>query len=305
MSEDSWDHARLIPTSGINGTDAQEHCATSALLAVLVGVPEFGRALIQPLGAPDGPIEAFIQVPLRLGDRKSFAGLIRVNDGQRTWTALVEARTGSTCLDVIQVEMFLDVAQEQGFAAVLTISNEATGASRELRSVGLHHYSWGHVLAEAVRLREQFGEEQDQGWVLGELMRYLEHPRSGAISGAMESEDVGSSQIVRGVEITSQEVVVAAMPEQREPVLDIDLREPQTTVLRTVLIPEPAIRMPPTLPSRREVRLVRQLGATTGEQTSARNDAGWYQDPEDDGLLRWWDGVSWSEWTYPVQPALA
>ena len=69
--------------------------------------------------------------------------------------------------------------------------------------------------------------------------------------------------------------------------------------------PFPAVRMPPKLPSRREVRLVRQLGANAGERASAGNDAGWYQDPEDAGQLRWWDGVGWSERTYPSQPALA
>ena len=36
MSEESWNLARLIPTSGINGAQEQERRATSALLAVLM-----------------------------------------------------------------------------------------------------------------------------------------------------------------------------------------------------------------------------------------------------------------------------
>jgi hypothetical protein len=52
MSEDAWLVARLIPTSGIAGADEQERRATSALLAVMCVVREFGRALTQPLGAP-------------------------------------------------------------------------------------------------------------------------------------------------------------------------------------------------------------------------------------------------------------
>jgi hypothetical protein len=49
MSEESWNLARLIPTSGINGAQEQERRATSALLAVLMSVKEFGRAITQPL----------------------------------------------------------------------------------------------------------------------------------------------------------------------------------------------------------------------------------------------------------------
>ncbi len=45
---DTWQEARLIPTSGINGGEEQERRATSALLAVMGSVKEFGRALTQP-----------------------------------------------------------------------------------------------------------------------------------------------------------------------------------------------------------------------------------------------------------------
>jgi hypothetical protein len=84
MSEDSWLAARLIPTSGINGADEQERRATSALLAVMSAVREFGRSLTQPLGAPAGPVQTFIEVPFKYGDKQCFPdGLIRVSRGQR------------------------------------------------------------------------------------------------------------------------------------------------------------------------------------------------------------------------------
>ena len=56
MAEETWHEARLIPTSGISGADEQERRATSALLAVLTAVREFGRSLLQPLGAPAGNV---------------------------------------------------------------------------------------------------------------------------------------------------------------------------------------------------------------------------------------------------------
>ena len=198
MSEDSWLTARLIPTSGINGAAEQERRATSALLAVMSSVREFGRALTQPLGAPAGSLQAYVEVPFECGDRKCFPdGLIRVVRGQRQWTALVEVKTSDNTLKAEQIERYLDVAREQGFDALITISNEIPPIpgqhptpvdKRKLKKVALHHLPWTEVLTAAVMQKEYRGvADPDQAWILGELIRYLEHPRS----GAMEFSDMG------------------------------------------------------------------------------------------------------------------
>jgi hypothetical protein len=69
VSQETWLAARLIPTSGINGAAEQERRATSALLAVVCAVREFGRALTQPLGAPAGAVQTYIEVPFKLASR--------------------------------------------------------------------------------------------------------------------------------------------------------------------------------------------------------------------------------------------
>ncbi|WP_199521661.1 hypothetical protein [Jiangella anatolica] len=202
MTEETWHEARLIPTSGINGAEEQERRATSALLAVMTAVREFGRALTKPFGAPAGNVETYIEVPFVLGERKLFPdGLVRVSRGQRSWTALVEVKTGSNELVPEQLENYLDIAREQGFDAVLTISNEIPASSgqhptkvdkRKLRKVAMHHLSWTNVLTEAVMQKEFRGiADPDQAWILGELIRYLEHPRS----GALEFDDMGESWV--------------------------------------------------------------------------------------------------------------
>lgn len=202
MGEESWHEARLIPTSGINGAEEQERRATSALLAVMTAVREFGRALTKPLGAPAGTLETYIEVPFLLGERKLYPdGLIRISRGQKSWTALVEVKTGSNELASEQLENYLDIAREQGFDAVLTISNQIPPVpgqhptkvdKRKLRKVALHHMSWTKVLTEAVMQKEFRGiADPDQAWVLGELIRYLEHPRS----GALEFDDMGEAWV--------------------------------------------------------------------------------------------------------------
>ncbi len=63
---------------------------------------------------------------------------------------------------------------------------------RKLRKVALHHWSWSQVLSEAVMQKEHRGvADPDQAWILGELIRYLEHPRS----GALEFEDMGQAWV--------------------------------------------------------------------------------------------------------------
>jgi hypothetical protein len=57
----------------------------------------------------------------------------------------------------------------------------------------LHHSSWTYLLSTAVMQKEHRGvSDPEQAWILGELIRYLEHPRS----GAMELEDMGQHWVL-------------------------------------------------------------------------------------------------------------
>ena len=189
----SWESARLIPVSGIRNAEEQERRATSALLAVLSAVDELGLALARPYGAPKGRLQAYIEVPFELADGRSARpdGLIQTTRGKRSWTALIEVKTGSNELDRDQIETYLDLAKEQGFDCVITISNQIARIpgehpvhvdKRKLRKVALHHLSWSRVLTEAVLQKSHRGvADTDQSWILGELIRYLEHPNAGAV----------------------------------------------------------------------------------------------------------------------------
>jgi hypothetical protein len=202
MTEETWHQARLIPTSGISGAEEQERRATSAVLAVMGAVREFSKALLGPLGAPSGTVETYIEVPFVFGEKRCYPdGLIRVRRGGKSWTALVEVKTGRNELQTEQLETYLDIAREQGFNALITISNEIPAIDsqhptkvdkRKLRKVDLHHWSWTYILTTAVMQKEHRGvSDPEQAWILGELIRYLEHPRS----GAMELEDMGSNWV--------------------------------------------------------------------------------------------------------------
>ena len=140
-------------------------------------------------------------MPFDLVGRRVFPdGLIRVKRGSKSWTALVEVKTGSNNLQTEQLESYLDVAREHGFDALITISNELPPSAgvhptpvdrRKLKKVALHHWSWTEVLTQAVMQREFKVADVDESWILGELIRYLEHPKSGALS----FDDMGPSWV--------------------------------------------------------------------------------------------------------------
>lgn len=144
-------------------------------------------------------------------------GLVVVAYGKAAWSALVEVKTGSDELTSEQIDNYWDVAREQGHDHVITISNEiAPNADthptpglkvRSNSKVGITHISWTALLTTAITLKQHKGiEDPEQAFLLSELIRYLEHPASGALS----FDDMGQHwthvrEIVRNVGATPRD----------------------------------------------------------------------------------------------------
>ncbi|MBK8294072.1 MAG: hypothetical protein IPK93_04565 [Solirubrobacterales bacterium] len=189
---DEWQSARLLPTVGLRNQEEKEQRATSSLLAVMFAVPDFARELTKDLKAPKGAVLTFTEIQLRDREKKRCIpdGAIVVKGRGSTWQCLVEVKTGSASLETDQVSRYLDWARDNEFDAVLTISNEITSSpeispvvvdKRKLRKVNLFHLSWWRILTEAiVQHRHRGVDDPDQAWLLGELIAYLDHDKSGA-----------------------------------------------------------------------------------------------------------------------------
>jgi len=205
---DSWQAARLIPVGGISKGSEAEQRVTSALLAVLRVVRPFSNALLSPLGASRADranVEAFIEVTFEAKGGASVRpdGLLRVSYGKAgPWVALVEVKTGRDTLRADQVNAYFGVATAEKYDAVITISNEIAPAPgvhpteglkvRANSKVKVHHFSWSMILAEAVQQKQHRGvSDPEQAWILGELIRYLEHDSS----GALDFDDMGSNWV--------------------------------------------------------------------------------------------------------------
>ena len=189
---ENWHPARLIPTVGIRGQEEQERRATSSLLAVMRAVPEFGHALLRELGAPKSPrIKTYTEVRFKDGNGKTVIpdGAIVCQRGGKTWTCLVEVKTGRAALRDEQVDCYLDVARQHGFDGVLTISNQITASAdvspvsvdkRKLAKRNLWHLSWWRVITQAIVQHRHRGiSDPDQAWLLGELIAYFDSEASG------------------------------------------------------------------------------------------------------------------------------
>ncbi|MBC9033010.1 hypothetical protein IAG41_11445 [Sphingomonas sp. JC676] len=188
----SGEAARLFP---VLADTSKEGRTLSIFLACLENVSGFGRAMLGGLGVrvgSRGRIDTFTEVMLAktASDAKYRPdGLIVVNTGKSTWTALVEAKVGAAELTNPQIEAYLSLAKLNGIDAVITLSNQFTPlpthhplsiSSVLTRKVELFHWSWGNVITQAQLLRE-LGEVEDreQLILLAELQRFLLHPSSG------------------------------------------------------------------------------------------------------------------------------
>ncbi len=203
MDFTKYQEARLIPVTGVKGDQDQERRATSAFLAVLVGVPDLARTLLKVAGAPVGKVQTYIEPEFVVGEKKIRPdGLISVERAGKQWVALVEVKTSKNLLNAEQLNAYLEIARINKFDALITISNEVLTASgqhptdaidaRKLRSTSLTHFSWIRIITECLIQSEHKGvKDQDQAWILKELIRFLQADAS----GANEFDDMGQNWV--------------------------------------------------------------------------------------------------------------
>jgi hypothetical protein len=138
-------------------------------------------------------VETFLEVGFPLGEQRVIPdGVIRIARGGRVWTALVEVKTGDGVLHREQLVNYLRLARHRKYDVVLTISNEVSTdpgihpvvvPAGLLEKVTLVHLSWSEVMHEIRMLlsHHPFTDPLPM-WILAELLKYLEHPRSGAMA---------------------------------------------------------------------------------------------------------------------------
>ena len=185
--------ARLFP---VLAETSKEGRALSVLLACLASVDDLASTLLSTLGQRVGVrsrVRTFTEVVLANAPEGVSGrpdGLIVVETGRRSWSALVEAKVRRSRLEPEQIEAYLKLAKANGVDALVTISNDfaavphhhPVGVARMPRGVGLYHWSWTSILTHAkVLLAAKTVEDPDQRFLLDELVRFLDHSSTGVM----------------------------------------------------------------------------------------------------------------------------
>ena len=175
----------------------KEQKSVSILLAAMVSVRPYAERVLAPLGVKfrkRTTLSCFTEVTLTndvkgLKDRPD--ALIVVETGRSSWSALVEAKVGRHAVDCAQLERYIELAKANNIDAVITVTNELTPAptinptqlQKSLpKNLSLYHFSWSYVLTQAfllVSAKDSPFANDDEAYIVSELIRYLEHPNSG------------------------------------------------------------------------------------------------------------------------------
>jgi hypothetical protein len=188
----SGDRARLIP---VVADTSKENRAASVLLATISSVDDFAKALLSGIGQRVGTrakVECFTEVVFKKapgGAKIRPDGLLIVNLGKRSWSALIEAKIGRSQVDPEQIANYCQLAKLNGIDAVITLSNQFAALpthhpikpTRKItRGVALRHWSWMHVLTQAtLMLHNNDFKLREQRYLLSEAVRYFTHDNVG------------------------------------------------------------------------------------------------------------------------------
>ncbi len=185
--------ARLFP---VLAETSKEGRALSVLLACFASIDDLASTLLSTLDRRVGVrsrVRTFTEVvlanePEGISGRPD--GLIVIETGRRSWSALVEAKVRRSRLEPKQIETYLKLAKANSIDALLTISNAFAAVphhhpvrvARVPRGVSLYHWSWSSILTHAkVLLAAKNVDDREQRFLLDELVRFLDHPSAGVM----------------------------------------------------------------------------------------------------------------------------
>lgn len=180
-------HARLITTH----KPGDEMALTSVLLSAMRLIKEFRKMIMSDLNmATGGQIFVYTEVNFpEYPDRRIDGLILIVRGGVIKDAALCEMKNGTDELDKQQIEAYQEVAKYYSIPRLITVSNQFVSEPtqfpieiKRLKDVDLFHFSWSYLLTIAHVLlcdNDTNIEDEDQVEIMHEVVKYLEHPKSG------------------------------------------------------------------------------------------------------------------------------
>lgn len=183
--------ARLIPTVA---DSKKEERLVSILLATLSVTRPFAEQVLNCAVRvrKTSTLSTYTEVEFPASDKRGKErpdGILILSTRKDRWAALLEAKTDNAKIDEKQMERYAAIAREYGIDAVITLSNQLVSLpthipysipKRFTRSLQFFHLSWISVLTQAELVLKDNGElNLEQAYILGEMVRFFEHPQSG------------------------------------------------------------------------------------------------------------------------------
>lgn len=188
------ERARLFPVLADNSKEGR---STSIVLSCLASVREFGQSMLGSIGQKVGKLavlSTYTEVAFTSqGDSAHRPdGLIVLKVGNREWRALVETKIGNASLDEEQIANYVALAKKHDIDAVVTISNQFTSRpnhhpiklpAKTRGKIEVYHWSWMYIVTQADLLVSKDDiEDEDQRFILTEMIRFLTHQSTGVKS---------------------------------------------------------------------------------------------------------------------------
>lgn len=188
------ERARLFP---VLADTSKEGRSTSILLSCLASVHEFGQSMLDSIGQKVGKravLSTYTEVAFSSqGDVAHRPdGLIVLKVGRREWRALVETKIGNAKLDEEQIANYVALAKKHKIDAVVTISNQFTSRpnhhpiklpAKTRGKIEIYHWSWMYIVTQAdLLISKDDIEDEDQRFILTEMIRFLTHQSTGVKS---------------------------------------------------------------------------------------------------------------------------
>lgn len=188
------EEARLIP----GGASTQrEHFACSVLLSSLRVVQPFARAFFDHMGWKVGSwakIHGYTEPVFRRqpeGMNSRPDGLLILKTGKRERRAIVETKIGLAKIGTEQLADYCRLAKLNKIDAIITVSNELSAdpthlpydGPQEGKNIPIFHWSWSYlVMLAELLLRESEDFDEEQGYILKEIIRYFDSESAGVSS---------------------------------------------------------------------------------------------------------------------------
>jgi len=181
--------AQLIPSF-----KQTERRLLSVFMRTMDIVPEFRGHMLQYVGYRGGKTseyKSFMEPTFDLLDTPSIRpdGLVACQRGQRTWTALIEAKSEKNKIRPEQIESYANLARQLDVTAIITISNEFALDSAQLpytlkktkrKGREVFHLSWALIISEMTMfLQTNKKLHMAERYVLSEAIRYFSTKDSG------------------------------------------------------------------------------------------------------------------------------